>query len=104
MEIQQVVTALPPGAVIDRAVAFFTTQISPYTGFVEEYGPTYARFRVEAGSLSLTAAPLGEGRTVVRGSTSRLHRVLSMFLATLVDVPEEVAASLPPAELARLPD
>lgn len=97
------VTTLPPEAVIARAVAFFTTQLSPYTGFVEQQGPGYARFRVEAGSLSLAAASLGEGRTVVRGSTSRLHRELSLFLATLADVPEEVTASLVPGELAQLP-
>ncbi len=91
MLIQEVLTDVPPEEVIDRARSFFTTRFSPYVGFVEQQSPTHLRFRFEAGTLVVAAGRRGE-RTWVRGSTSRLHRELSLFLATLAQ-PEEVRQS-----------
>jgi len=45
-------------------------------------------FILEAGELVIGAAE-ADGRTLVRGSTSRLHHELSQFLTTLAP-PEEV--------------
>ncbi len=92
MLIQEVLTDLPPQEVIARARGFFTTRFSPYVGFVEDASDTHIRFRFEAGTLVI-AAGQKDGRTWVRGSTSRLHTELSRFLASLAQ-PEEVRQNL----------
>lgn len=93
MLIQEVHTDLAPQEVVDRARSFFTTRFTPYAGFATDESEAHIRFRFEAGALTVGAVP-HEGRTLVRGSTSRLHHELSQFLATLAR-PEDVRQSLP---------
>jgi hypothetical protein len=93
MLIQEVHTDLAPTEVVDRARVFFTTRFTPYAGFASDSSDGHIRFRFEAGVLTVGAVP-DQGRTLVRGSTSRAHHELSQFLATLAR-PEEVRQSLP---------
>jgi hypothetical protein len=93
MLIQEVLTELPAEEVIERAREFFTLRLTPYAGFAEDAGPTHIKFVTEAGDLTIGAGTQGE-RTLVRGSTSRMHHELSQFLATLAP-PEEVRQNTP---------
>jgi hypothetical protein len=88
MLVQEVRTDLSPAEVIRSARDFFTTRFSPYGAFVEEEGEGHIVLKVDAGELVIGTGE-EEGRTLVRGSTSRLHHELSQFLATLAP-PEEV--------------
>lgn len=88
MLVLEVLTDVPPAEVISRAREFFTTRFTPYGAFVEKEGENHLSFQMEAGELVLGAVEQEE-RTLVRGSTSRLHHELSQFLATLAP-PEEV--------------
>jgi hypothetical protein len=88
MLIQEVTTDLPPEEVVRRAREFFTTRLTPYAAFVEDESATHVKFTMEAGEL-VVGAGVHEGRTLVRGSTSRVHHELSQFLATLAP-PEDV--------------
>lgn len=92
MLIQEVLTDVPPREVIERAKDFFTTRVSGYTASISEEGEGHVKFDVDAGELVLGTAPQ-DGRTLVRGSTSRLHHELSQFLTTLAP-PEEVRQNL----------
>ena len=89
---QEVLTDLAPREVIDRAREFFTTRFSPYAGFETDEADTHIRFRFEAGELVIGTGEK-DGRTLVRGSTSRIHHELSQFLLTLAP-PEEVRQNL----------
>lgn len=82
MLIQEVLTDLPADEVIRRAREFFTLRMNPYAGFTEDAGEGHVRFATEAGDLTIGTGEL-EGRTQVRGSTSRMHHELSQFLTTL---------------------
>jgi hypothetical protein len=93
MLIQEVHTDLSAGEVIDRAREFFTTRFTPYAGFATDESEHHIRFRFDAGALSIGAVP-NEGRTLVRGSSSRLNHEISQFLITLAR-PEAVRQSLP---------
>ena len=88
MLIQEVVTDLPAAEVVARAREFFTTRFTPYAGFVEDESESHIKFVVEAGEVTIGTGER-DGRTLVRGSTSRLHHELSQFLVTLAP-PEEV--------------
>jgi hypothetical protein len=88
MLVQEVRTDLPPAEVIQRAREFFTTRFTPYGAFVEDVSDSHITFTLEAGELVIGTGQ-EDGRTVVRGSTSRLHHELSQFLVTLAP-PEEV--------------
>ncbi len=92
MLIQEVLTDLSPREVIERAREFFTTRFSPYAGFATDEGETHIRFRFEAGELVIGMGKQ-DGRTLVRGSTSRIHHELSQFLTTLAP-PEDVRQNL----------
>jgi hypothetical protein len=92
MLILEVETELNSGEVVSRAKDFFTTRFSPGTGFVQEIGDAHIRFHTEAGAVSIGVAER-DGRTVVRGSASRLHHPLSQFLASVAR-PEEVRQNL----------
>jgi hypothetical protein len=92
MLILETVTELPSEEVVARAKEFFAGRLSPYTGFVLDSGSSHVRFHTEAGVLTIGMGQR-DGRTVVRGSTSRLHHGLSQFLVTL-SRPEEVRQSL----------
>jgi len=89
---QEVVTDLSPREVVQRAREFFTTRFSPYAGFETSEDETSIRFEFEAGELVLGTGTK-DGRTLVRGSTSRIHHELSQFLLTLAP-PEEVRQNL----------
>lgn len=93
MLIQEVTTDLPPGEVLSRAKEFFTLRFSPYGGFLSDESEQHVRFTNEVAELVIGAAEK-DGRTEVRGSTSRMHNELSQFLASL-DVPGAVRESLP---------
>jgi hypothetical protein len=92
MLILETETELPTDEVVARAKQFFTGRFSPYTGFVLDSSPGHVRFHTEAGVLTIGTGRR-DGRTVVRGSTSRLHHGLSQFLVTLSN-PEQVRQNL----------
>lgn len=87
MLVQEVTTDLAPAEVIRLAREFFMTRFTPYGAFVEGESEGHISFRVEAGELVIGTGTQ-EGRTVVRGSTSRLHHELSQFLVTLAPAEE----------------
>jgi hypothetical protein len=82
MLVQEVVTDYPPAEVVRLAKDFFTTRFTAYPAFVETESETHVAFRMDAGELVIGTSEVG-GRTLVRGSTSRIHHELSQFLATL---------------------
>jgi hypothetical protein len=92
MLIQEVLTDLPPAEVLSRAKEFFTTRLSQYTALVSEEGPAHVKFDLDAGEIVIGTVPQ-DGRTLVRGSTSRAHHELSQFLTTLAPA-EEVRQNL----------
>lgn len=92
MLMQEVLTDISPAEVVERAKEFFTMRLTPYTGFVEEQSDHHVKFEIEAGEVVIGASNV-EGRTLVRGSTSRLHHELSQFLSTLAP-PEEVRQNM----------
>ena len=92
MLIQEVLTDLPAEEVLSRAKEFFTTRLSQYTALLAEEGPAHLKFDVEAGELVIGTVPHA-GRTLVRGSTSRLHHEISQFLTTLAPA-EEIRQNL----------
>jgi hypothetical protein len=85
---QEVRTDLSQEEVIRRAREFFTTRFTAYGAYVESESDTHLAFRFDAGELVIGTGR-EDGRTVVRGSTSRVHHELSQFLTTL-SPPEEV--------------
>lgn len=93
MLIQEVLTDLPPGEVIERARAFFTLRFTPYAGFAEESSDHHVRFSSEAADLTIGVGTQ-HGRTLVRGSSSRMNHEVSQFLATLAPA-EEVRQNVP---------
>ncbi len=93
MLIQEVETDLSPQEVIERARTFFTLTFNPYMAWVEDASDSHVRFGTEAGELVIGIGTR-EGRSVVRGSTSRMHHELSAFLTTLAPA-EEVRENLP---------
>ena len=88
MLIQEVITDVPVAEVMARAREWFASRFSAYAGFIEDQSEGHLRFEIEAGEVIIGVTEQ-EGRTLVRGSTSRLHHELSQFLITL-SVPEEV--------------
>ena len=88
MLIQEVLTDLPPDQVIQRAREFFTLRMTQYAGFTEEASDHHIKLVSEAADVSIGTGAQ-DGRTLVRGSTSRMHHELSQFLSTLAP-PEEV--------------
>ena len=88
MLVQETMTDLPGAEVVRHARDFFTTRFTPYGGSVREESESHIVFAIEAGELMIGTTEQ-DGRTLVRGSTSRLHHELSQFLATLAN-PEEV--------------
>jgi hypothetical protein len=90
MLIQEV---LPAADVIQRAREFFTLRLTPYGAFTEDASDQHIKLVTEAGDLTIGTGAQ-DGRTLVRGSTSRLHHELSQFLSTLAP-PEEVRQNAP---------
>jgi hypothetical protein len=88
MLILEVETELSGPELVSRAKEFFTSRFSPATGFVQDASDSHIRFHTEAGVVTIGVAKR-DGRTVVRGSSSRLHHPLSQFLASVAR-PEEV--------------
>lgn len=88
MLIQEVLTDLPPADVIQRAREFFTLRLSPYGAFTMDATDHSIKLMNEAADLTIGTGEQ-DGRTLVRGSTSRMHHELSQFLTTLAP-PEEV--------------
>jgi hypothetical protein len=95
MLIQEVLTDLPPADVIQRAREFFTLRLTPYGAFTEDASDQHIKMVTEAGDLTIGTGTR-DGRTMVRGSTSRLHHELSQFLSMLAP-PEEVRQNAPGA-------
>ena len=93
MLLQEVLTELPADEVIQRARDFFALRFTPYAGFTEEAGESWIKFTTEAGDLTIGIGKQEE-RSLVRGSTSRMHHELSQFLSTLAP-PEEVRQNQP---------
>ncbi len=82
MLVQEVRTEMEPREVIRLAREFFTTRFTPYAAFVQEESEGHISLSTDAGEVVIGTGREGD-RTVVRGSTSRLHHELSQFLATL---------------------
>lgn len=93
MLIQEVETDLAPEEVIEQARTFFSLQFSPYAGFEEDSSESHIRLSSEAGEITIGVATR-DGRTVVRGSSSRMHHEISQFFATIAP-PEEIRQNLP---------
>jgi hypothetical protein len=93
MLIQEVLTDVPAAEVVQRARDFFTSRFSPYAGFEEASSDTHIKFVNEAADLTIGVGTQ-DGKTMVRGSTSRMHAELSQFLATLAPA-EEVRQNQP---------
>jgi hypothetical protein len=93
MLVQETRTACEPAEVVRRAKEFFTTRFSQYNANVEDESETHITFRLEVGELVIGTSR-EDGRTLVRGSTSRLHHELSQFLTTL-SAAEEVRQNTP---------
>ena len=89
---QEVRTELAPEEVIERAKDFFATRFSQGSGFLAAEGPRHVKFDFDMGELVIGAIPQGD-RTLVRGSSSRLHRQVSLFLSTLAP-PEGIRDNL----------
>jgi hypothetical protein len=87
MLVQEVRTDHTPAEVIRLAREFFTTRFSPYAAFVQDASDTHISFSFDSGEL-LIGTGSEKGRTLVRGSTSRLHHELSQFLSTLAPAEE----------------
>lgn len=83
MLVQETLTDLSPEEVIRHARDFFLTRFTPYGAFVEDESETHLTLSIEAGEVMIGAARTGTGRTLARGSTSRLQHELSQFLVTL---------------------
>jgi len=94
MLIQEVVTDLEAKDIIAQAKEFFTMRLSNRAAFLEEESEVHVKFEIEAGEVLIAVAER-DGRTVVRGSTARLHNELSRFLMTIAPAVEEVRQSLP---------
>jgi len=94
MLIQEVVTDLAAKDIIAQAKEFFTMRLSNRAAFIEEESEAHVKFEIEAGEVLIAVAER-EGRTIVRGSTGRLHNELSRFLMTIAPAVEEVRQSLP---------
>ena len=82
MLIQEVLTDLPAAEVIERAREWFTLRLTPYGAFDEDSSDHHIKLSTEAGEVTIGTG-LQDGRTLVRGSTSRAHHELSQFLTTL---------------------
>ncbi len=93
MLIQEVLTDVPPADVIQQAREWFTLRLSPYGAFTEEASDQHIKLVNEAGDVTIGTGTQ-DGRTLVRGSTSRMHHELSQFLTTLAP-PEEVRQNVP---------
>src|SRR5688500_19715218 len=93
MLIQEVLTDLSPEDVIRRAREFFTLRLTQYGAFEQDASDHHIRFTTEAGELMIGTGQQGE-RTLVRGSTSRMHHELSQFLITIAPA-EEVRQNVP---------
>lgn len=87
MLVQEVSTHLSPGEVVRLAREFFTTRFTPYGAFVQEESESHIVFGFDAGELVIGTVE-EDGRTLVRGSTSRVHHELSQFLSTLAPAEE----------------
>ena len=92
MLILEVLTDVPPAEVIERAREFFTLRFTPYAGFEQDASDHHIRFSTEAGDLTIGTGEQ-DGRTLVRGSSSRMHHEVSQFLSTLAP-PEEVRQNM----------
>ena len=79
---QEIRTEYPPSEVVRLAREFFTTRFSPYGAFIQSHSDNHVVFHTDAGELVIGTTQQ-DGRTLVRGSTSRLHHELSQFLITL---------------------
>lgn len=79
---QEIWTDYDPADVVRLAKEFFTTRFSPYGAFVEDESEGHVAFRLEVGELVIGTSRMN-GRTLVRGSTSRIHHELSQFLTLL---------------------
>lgn len=93
MLIQEVLTDIPQAEVIQRAREWFTLRLTPYGAFDEDSSDHHIKLSTEAGEVTIGTG-LQDGRTLVRGSTSRLHHEVSQFLSTLAP-PEEVRQNVP---------
>lgn len=88
MLIQETTTDLPQDEVLQRARDWFMTRFTPYAAMVEDESESHLKLTCEAGEVVIGTSA-AEGRTLVRGSSSRLHHEISQFLVTLAP-PEDV--------------
>ncbi|MGH7720857.1 MAG: hypothetical protein ACREON_18680 [Gemmatimonadaceae bacterium] len=85
--IQEVKTAMPAGAVLTAAKAFFTRRSPIYAAFLEKEGPSYVTFRGQGGEELVIGVLPVDGGTVVRGSTYLFDQQIARFFATLDPMP-----------------
>lgn len=82
MLVQEVVTDIAPGEVVRMAREFFTTRFTQYSAFVQDESDSHIVLTLDSAEVVIGTVQ-EDGRTKVRGSTSRIHHELSQFLATL---------------------
>lgn len=87
MLVQEVVTDLAPDEVVRQARDFFMTRFSQYSAFVQDESDSHIVLGLDSGEVVIGTTQ-EDGRTRVRGSTSRVHHELSQFLATLAPAEE----------------
>lgn len=87
MLVQEVVTDFSAAEVVRMARDYFTTRFSQYSAFVQEESASHIVLGFDTGEVVIGTVQ-EDGRTKVRGSTSRVHHELSQFLATLAPAEE----------------
>jgi len=93
MLVQEIQTDMEPTEVVRLAKDYFLTRFSPNGAYVESESEGHVALHIDAGELVIGTG-VADGRTLVRGSTSRLHHELSQFL-TMLGPPESVRQNLP---------
>lgn len=87
----EMMTTLPPDAVLTLAKAFFAERVPHHGAFVETEGPTFATFRGQGGEeLTIAAFPTERG-TRIRASSLFCDQAIGRFFSTLP--PVEVGAA-----------
>lgn len=96
-QLQERTTSLAPAEVLDRAVQFFGRRSGIYSAFPEKRGAGYVVLRGQGGEEIAIGAWLGDGVTMVSGSTYLFDQQVTQFLDAL---PPAVASTAPPAAFA----
>jgi hypothetical protein len=93
--LQETITTLPPGDVLEEAKKFFPRQLGIYAAFPEQESATHLTFRGQGGEEVVIGAYRTDAGTRVSGSTYLFDPQVARFLATLPPLPLEAVATAP---------